>query len=168
RGTSFQERMAGGAYDRETGFQAAEAALMLGARDFTNNRLTWVGKIEDNATDLDCSNRTCAANPSGAIANNLWASVSTGTTDDEYTAIDATNPPQYVVQLLGDCSTTGAGSGYTGTTDQNEGGPGGTLLGNQGQCYRITARAIDPTIADNAERAQVLLQATYRMQERSP
>jgi len=31
RGTILQERMAGGAYDRETGFQAAEAALILGA-----------------------------------------------------------------------------------------------------------------------------------------
>ncbi|RCW66471.1 type IV pilus assembly protein PilX [Marinobacter nauticus] len=163
RGTIFQERMAGGAYDRETGFQAAEAALMLGARDFTNNRQAWVDKIDDNASDLDCSDRTCAANPSGVIANKLWASVSSGTTDSDFTAIDSANPPQYVVQLLGDCSSTGAGGGFTGTTDQNEGGPGGTLLANQGQCYRITARAIDPTTAANAERAQVLLQATYRM-----
>ena len=97
RGTIFQERMAGGAYDRETGFQAAEAALMLGARDFTNNRQAWVDKIDDNASDLDCSDRTCAANPSGVIDNTLWESVSSGTTDSDFTAIDSANPPQYVV-----------------------------------------------------------------------
>ncbi|MAO12706.1 pilus assembly PilX family protein [Marinobacter sp.] len=163
RGTIFQERMAGGAYDRETGFQAAEAALMLGARDFTNNRQTWVERIKDYESDLDCSDQTCAANPSGVIDNERWESVSSGTTDSDFTAIDSANPPQYVVQLLGDCSSTGAGGGFTGTTDQNEGGPGGTLLANQGQCYRITARAIDPENTANAERAQVLLQATYRM-----
>ncbi|MBN7770494.1 hypothetical protein KUV44_14895 [Marinobacter daepoensis] len=163
RGTILQERMAGGAYDRETGFQAAEAALMLGARDFTTNRQAWDQKIAANAAELDCSNRTCAANPSGQIANKLWNPVSSGTSDGDFTALDKTNLPQYVVQRLGPCSSTGAGAGFTGTTDQNEGGPGGSQLNNQGTCYRITARALDPTASMNADRAQVLLQATYRM-----
>lgn len=163
RGTILQERMAGGAYDRETGFQAAEAALMLGASDFIGNRQAWLDKIDDNSSELDCSDRSCASNPSGKIPNALWASVSTGTTESDFTAIDTSNPPQYVVQTMGNCSSTGAGGGFTGTTDQNEGGPGGSQLNNQGTCYRITARALDPTAAINAERAQVLLQATYRM-----
>lgn len=163
RGTILQERMAGGAYDRATGFQAAEAALALGADDFATNRQAWETKIASNDTDLDCSNRSCAANPSSEIDNSLWSSAPTGAADDQFTAIDASNPPQYVVQLLGICSSTGAGAGFTGTTDQNEGGPGGGQLNNQGTCYRITARAIDPTAAINADRAQVLLQATYRM-----
>jgi type IV pilus assembly protein PilX len=163
RGTILQERMAGGAYDRETAFQAAEAALMLGARDFISNRQAWLDKIDDNSSALDCSGRSCPSNPSGEISNALWASVSTGTTESDFTAIDTNNPPQYVVQTMGNCSSTGAGGGFTGTTDQNEGGPGGSQLNNQGTCYRITARALDPTAAINAERAQVLLQATYRM-----
>ncbi|BES69984.1 hypothetical protein RE428_10020 [Marinobacter nanhaiticus D15-8W] len=163
RGTILQERMAGGAYDRETGFQAAEAALMLAAQDFTSNPSTWDNEIAANASDLDCSNKSCASNPSGQIANARWKSVTSGTSASEFTAIDSSNPPQYVVQLLGDCSSTGAGGGFTGTTDQNEGGPGGSQLNNQGTCYRITARALDPTASVNADRAQVLLQATYRM-----
>lgn len=163
RGTILQERMAGGAYDRATGFQAAEAALMLGAEDFVSNRKSWETTIANNSTDLDCSNQSCASNPSGEIDNTLWNSAPTGAADDQFIAIDTSNPPEYVVQLLGTCSSTGAGAGFTGTTDQNEGGPGGGQLNNQGTCYRITARAIDPTAAINADRAQVLLQATYRM-----
>ncbi|MDP4549010.1 MULTISPECIES: pilus assembly PilX family protein [unclassified Marinobacter] len=163
RGTILQERMAGGAYDRETGFQAAEAALIMGARDFTSNRQTWEALIAANSASLDCSDKSCASNPSGQIANNLWQSIPNGTGQTEFTAIDSASPPQFVVQLLGNCSSTGVGTGYTGTTDQNEGGPGGTQLTNQGTCYRITARALDPTAAINAERAQVVLQATYRM-----
>lgn len=163
RGTILQEQMAGGAYDREVGFQAAEAALMVGAQDFVNNRQVWDSKIDANSAALDCSDQTCPSNPSGRIQNTLWQSVSTGTTESTFTAIDVSNPPQYVVQRLGDCSSTGAGTGFTGTTDQNQGGPGGSQLNNQGTCYRITARALDPTAAINADRAQVLLQATYRM-----
>ncbi|QBM18062.1 hypothetical protein MARI_21910 [Marinobacter sp. JH2] len=163
RGTILQERMAGGAYDRETGFQAAEAALIMGARAFTGNRQTWEAQIAANSAELDCSDKSCVSNPSGQITNSLWQSIAKGTGQTEFTAIDSANPPQFVVQLLGDCSSTGAGTGFTGTTDQNEGGPGGTQLTNQGTCYRITARALDPTAAINAERAQVVLQATYRM-----
>lgn len=163
RGTILQERMAGGAYDRETAFQAAEAALALGAEDFISNRQAWEAEIDSNASALDCSDQSCAANPSGAITNSLWKSVPSGTGENQFSAMDASNLPQYVVQLLGECSTTGAGGGFTGTTDQNEGGAGGSQLNNQGTCYRITARALDPTEPINAERAQVLLQATYRM-----
>jgi len=163
RGTILQERMAGGAYDRETGFQAAEAALILGATDFTNNRQAWDLLIADNADALDCSNQSCPANPSGQIANNLWRPVTAGNAENQFSAMDTDNPPQFVVQLLGACSASGAGIGFTGTTDQNEGGPGGSQLNDQGTCYRITARALDPTAAINAERSQVLLQATYRM-----
>lgn len=163
RGTILQERMAGGAYDRATGFQAAEAALMLGAQNFINNRQVWDAEIDSNSSALDCSNQSCDSNPSGEIANNLWHSVPTGSAESEFSSMDSSNPPQYVVQLLGVCSSTGTGAGFTGTTDQNEGGPGGSQLNNQGTCYRITARALDPTVAENADRAQVLLQATYRM-----
>lgn len=163
RGTILQERMAGGAYDRETAFQAAEAALMMGAQSFINSRQVWDAEIESNASALDCSNQSCVSNPSGKIPNNLWNSVPTGSAESEFSSIDSSNPPQYVVQLLGVCSSTGAGTGFSGTTDQNVGGPPASLLNSQGTCYRITARALDPTAAINTDRAQVLLQATYRM-----
>lgn len=164
RGTILQERMAGGAYDREIGFQASEAALMIGAQNFINNRSAWDDVIANNAAALDCSNQTCAANPSGNIATGLWVSIPDGSGGNQFSAMDAAIRPQFVVQLLGACSPAGSGPGFTGTTDQNEaGGETGSVLNNQGTCYRITARALDPTNAANAERAQVFLQATYRM-----
>lgn len=165
RGTIMQERMAGGAYDRETAFQAAEAALILGARDFIANQSSWLQTI-DSKTALDCRNKSCASNPSNdAALNTLWANVPSGDASDKFTAMDSANAPQYLVQLLGTCESGGMrGSGFTGTTDQNEAGPKGQQLSRApGTCYRITARAIDPTADDNAERAQVILQATYRM-----
>jgi type IV pilus assembly protein PilX len=165
RGTILQERMAGGAYDRETAFQAAEAALILGARNFIDNQSAWIDKIDKNAA-LDCRNKSCAGNPSLETAiNTLWSDVPEGAGSDDFTAIDAKNPPQYTVQLLGACEPGGVrGAGFTGTTDQNEAGPKGQQLSRPpGTCYRVTARAIDPTKTINAERAQVVLQATYRM-----
>lgn len=162
RGTILQERMAGGAYDRETAFQAAEAALLLGEQAFADDPGAWIDVIDDNDKELDCSRNTCTFNPSGQISEGLWTSVTGGSVDEGFAPIDASNPPQFVVQLLGPCSS-GLGGGFTGTTDQNEGGPKGAQLTDQGTCYRITARAIDPTEAMNAERAQVFLQSTYRM-----
>jgi len=164
RGTILQERMAGGAYDREIGFQAAEAALRIGAQNFINNRQTFEDAISANAGDLDCSNQTCAANPSGNIPNARWSPIPDGVGGNQFSAMDSSIRPEFVVQLLGPCSPAGTGGGFTGTTDQNEaGGETGSVLNNQGTCYRITARALDPTAAANAERAQVFLQATYRM-----
>lgn len=165
RGTIMQERMAGGAYDRETAFQAAEAALVLGARDFIADQSTWLETIDNNDA-LDCRDKSCASNPSNdATLDTLWNDVPSGVENDKFTAMDSANAPQYLVQLLGACESGGMrGSGFTGTTDQNEAGPKGQQLSRApGTCYRITARAIDPTEDDNAERAQVILQATYRM-----
>jgi type IV pilus assembly protein PilX len=165
RGTILQERMAGGAYDRGIGFQAAEAALMLGAQDFINNPAQYRGLIASNAS-LDCSNRTCAVNPEDDVAGGLWNNVPGGANATGFQPLEAGNPPQYVVQLLGDCSVVGGGGNFIGTTDQNTaGGGGGSQLNDQGTCYRITARSLNPAAAGNvnAERAQVILQATYRM-----
>ena len=161
RGTVMQERMAGGAYDRETAFQAAEAALALGAREFVADPSYWDGKRANNAA-LDCRDKSCASDPSPI---NEWKDIPSGNANDKFTALDPANAPQYLVQLLGACESGGMrGSGFTGTTDQNEAGPKGQQLSRApGTCYRITARAIDPTEDDNAERAQVILQATYRM-----
>jgi len=167
RGTILQERMAGGAYDREIGFQAAEAALMLGAQDFLANRSNWDDTI-DVTPALDCSNQTCAPNPSGTVANGLWSSIPDGDGATQFSAMDDAIRPQFLIQRLGACSEGGTGGNerYTPTTVRNEGGSedaSGGLDDVPRMCYRITARALDPTAAANAERAQVFLQATYRM-----
>jgi type IV pilus assembly protein PilX len=169
RGTTLQEQMAGNYYDRETAFQAAEAALRLGSDEFRGAQEDfWQQQIDANPDDLDCSQTSCPLNPSGAVADGLWRNIPTGTTLAGFDALDTANQPQYLVQLMGQC-TGSAGGGFVNVTDENEGGGGeGAYLQNQGTCYRITARAYDPDRAIggenvNAERAQVILQATWRI-----
>ena len=169
RGTALQEKMAGNYYDRETAFQAAEAALLLGSNEFrTSQSDNWNQLIANNEDDLDCSKNSCPLNPSGDIADGLWRSVPVGSSTTAFQAQEMANPPQYVVQLLGGCGNSAAG-GFVNATDENEAGGGeGTYLSSQGTCYRITARAYDPDQAIdgenvNTERAQVILQATWRI-----
>lgn len=167
RGTALQEQMAGNHYDREVAFQAAEAALVLGTQKYRNDHSSWDTKIEiDYPAELDCSNRTCALNPRDDVSNNLWETLPSSTTGFE--SLDTTNRPQYLVQRMGDCSI-GQGDGFVNVTDMGESGGGGSnYLQDQGTCYRITARAYNPKLTSdgekiNAERAQVVLQATWRL-----
>ncbi len=170
RGTTLQEKMAGNYFDRETAFQAAEAALRLGSDEFRGSRESfWRDRIRDNRDDLDCSESSCPLNPSGEVGDGLWRSVPMGAALTSFEAQDSANPPQYLVQLMGQCDGS-TGGGFVNVTDENEaGGGGGRYLQNQGTCYRITARAYDPDldIGDddnvNAERAQVILQAMWRL-----
>ena len=169
RGTTLQEKMAGNYSSRETAFQAAEASLRLGSDEFIGSQETyWMNLIANNPDDLDCSDTTCALNPSGAISDGLWRDIPEGSSDTAFQAIETGNPPQYVVQLLGGCAV-GAGGGFVNATDENEAGGGeGTYFAGGGTCYRITARAYDPdtTIGGenvNAQRSQVILQATWRI-----
>lgn len=166
RGTTLQEQMAGNHYDREVAFQAAEAALALGTQEYRNDRAHWDNKIEAQyPNELDCSNRTCALNPQNDVSNEAWESLPTGATIDGFQPFDPTNPPQYLVQRMGDCSIA-VGDGFVNVTDMNiSGGGSGSYLQNQGTCYRITARAYNPAAAGdiNADRAQVILQATWRL-----
>lgn len=167
RGTALQEQMAGNHYDREVAFQAAEAALALGAQEYRNDSSSWNKKIEtDHPAELDCSNQTCSLNPRDDVPNNLWESLPNSSAGFE--PLDSANRPQYLVQRMGDCSI-GQGDGFVNVTDMgNSGGGGSSYLQDQGTCYRITARAYDPKLMSdgeniNAERAQVILQATWRL-----
>lgn len=173
RGTTLQERMAGNYYDRETAFQAAEAALQLGAMEFLGEQEDlWNQRIDANVDALDCSKNACPLNPSGAVPSGLWRNVPVDNSDAGFSPLDATNPPQYLVQRMGPCTGSASG-GFVNVTDENEaGGGGGSYLQDQGICYRITARAYDPglTVGEdedeenvNAKRAQVILQATWRI-----
>lgn len=170
RGTTLQEQMAGNFYDRETAFQAAEAALQLGSDEFIGSQSDfWTQRISSNVDDLDCSQTSCPLNPSGAVNDGLWRSIPMGGTATSFQAMDTANPPQYVVQRMGTCAGTATGGGVVNVTDENEaGGGGGAYLQSQGACYRITARAYDPNRATggenvNAQRSQVILQATWRI-----
>lgn len=159
RGTTLQEKMAGNQYDRGVAFQAAEAALALGAQEYRDDRSSWDDKIERPGPNnkLDCSKNTCAINPEKDGLDSEWVSL-TG-----FQPLDPGNYPQYLVQRMGDCSIS-VGDGFVNVTDKNiSGGGGGSSLQRQGTCYRITARAYDPTKPINAERAHVILQATWRL-----
>jgi len=157
RGTSLQERMAGNTYDREMSFQAAEAALNVGANDLVSN----LASYSFNTAGTDCVNNNCEPNPvtDPNVTAGDWTKVQTSKTGTgpavfktPYTA--AKDQPAYVVQRMGACGS-GSGAGFVFTNDQNN--PSYSVQ-SSGQCYRITARS-----GSNQDRSQVVLQATYEM-----
>ncbi len=168
RGTTLQEKMSSNSFDRETAFQAAEAAMEVAARRLTSDMATFETAINTH-DELDCTNRLCSLNPGDDVPAAAWFDVTDGVGDVNFSARDSAIRPQFVVQDMGSCSTDVGGGDFVGTTDQNEAGGGkGLYFSDSGQCYRITARAIDPALqidgADvSADRAQVVLQATYRL-----
>ncbi|WP_322521579.1 PilX N-terminal domain-containing pilus assembly protein [Guyparkeria halophila] len=168
RGTTLQEKMSSNSFDRETAFQAAEAAMEVAATRLTSDLVTFETAVNTYA-ELDCTNRLCAINPGQDVPAAAWFDVTDGVGDTNFSARDSAIRPQFVVQDMGSCATGVGGGNFVGTTDQNEAGGGaGTYFNDTGQCFRITARAIDPALeidgADvNADRAQVILQATYRL-----
>ncbi|MCL7751031.1 pilus assembly protein [Guyparkeria hydrothermalis] len=168
RGTTLQEKMSSNSFDRETAFQAAEAAMQVAAARLTTEFATFETAINTHA-ELDCTNRLCAINPGDDVPAAAWFDVTDGVGDINFSARDSAIRPQFVVQDMGSCSTGVGGGDFVGTTDQNEAGGGaGSYFNDTGQCFRVTARAIDPALEIdganvNADRAQVVLQATYRL-----
>jgi len=168
RGTTLQEKMSSNSFDRETAFQAAEAAMEVAAARLTSEFATFETAI-NTYDELNCTNRLCAVNPADDVPAAAWFDVTDGVGDINFSARDSAIPPQFVVQDMGSCATGVGGGDFVGTTDQNEAGGGaGSYFNDTGQCFRVTARAIDPALEIdganvNADRAQVVLQATYRL-----
>lgn len=150
RGTTMQQQMTSNFYDREIGFQSAEAALRAGE--------SWVVANSTNTTTLrNCTNQQCIADPfdSGGALGGEIQSVPTATFD---AGTLGTGQPQYVVEFMGVCSSTSSGN-FQFTNDQNNQGGGGSLTAS-GTCYRVTARS-NPNAATN-ERSQIILQSIVR------
>ena len=163
RGTSLQEKMAGNSFDREVSFQATEAALTTGAQRVSTN----LASFDFSVQGLDCTdpNTDCFDNPMDNNAvNGLWTTVPNGTGSDQFSARDQANRPQYIVQRVL-CPPTAGGSGSGGrSTSGDQVTDLGTLLGGTGECYRVTARNLNPAAANavNNDRALVLVQGIYK------
>lgn len=161
RGTSLQEKMAGNSYDREIGFQAAEAALNVAANTISTN----AASLSFTTAGLDCTDYSvvCPDNPNNdATLNGAWVSVPVGTAATNFTAFTSTNPPQYIIQkVVCPPSAGGAGTGGVSTAIDQVGDLTSQINGS-GTCYRATARSLDPAAAGNNNRAIVLLQSTFR------
>jgi len=150
RGTTMQQQMTSNFYDREVGFQSAEAGLRAGE--------AWAVANQTNTTLLrNCTNQQCIADPfdTGGATGAEIQSVPTATFD---AGALGTGQPQYVVEFMGACNINGGGN-FQFTNDQNNQG-GGSSLTASGTCYRVTARS-NPNAATN-DRSQIILQSIVR------
>lgn len=151
RGTTMQQQMTSNFYDREVGFQSAEAGLRAGE--------TWVVANPTNTTNLrNCLNQQCIADPfdTGGATGAEIQSVPTSTFN---AGSLGTGQPQYVVEFMGTCNSVGGGN-FQFTNDENNQGGGGSLT-SSGTCYRVTARS-NPNAATN-DRSNVILQSIVRL-----
>lgn len=152
RGTNMQQQMTSNFYDRELGFQSAEAGLRAGE--------SWVTANSTNTALIrNCSiaGTQCIANPfdTGGASSSLFQSVATGTFNAG--PLNA-GQPQFVVEFMGSCDPNGGNFQFT--NDQNNQGGGGSLT-SAGVCYRVTARS-NANAATN-DRSQVTLQSIVRI-----
>ncbi len=151
RGTTMQQQMTSNFYDREIGFQAAEAGLRDGE--------AWVTNSANAATaraNRDCTAQQCVADPfdlpQGTLTP-LLHNVATSTFD---AGALGSGQPQYVVEFMGACNIDGGNFKFT----NDENGDGTPPLVSAGTCYRVTARS-NPNATTN-ERSNVILQSIVR------
>lgn len=163
RGTSLQEKMAGNTFDRAQTFQIAEGAIDLAARTILPPAATPSPVSYNSPGVTDCSAGACADNPATDTATTYpWVQIQSssavaGTSDTSQLVSMYGNSSSYLIQYMGQCTTTGGGS-FQFTNDQNNQGGGGSLQ-TSSQCYRITARSG----ASSSDRSQIVLQAIYRV-----
>lgn len=158
RGTSLQEKMAGNAFDRETAFQAAEAALAVGLERVVSDLSAIESRIAANA-ELDCSTRTCEDNPALEVDAGAWFPVVSGTGLYGFEARDSASTPQFVVQYMGEFESTSE------QTTQLSGcaSYGGCGVGPKSRKFRVTARSRASDETSVAQRSVVILQATLTL-----
>ncbi|WP_266169535.1 pilus assembly PilX family protein [Dyella subtropica] len=150
RGTTMQQKMAANFYDRETAYQAAEAALRQGE--------VAVQAATSSSVFRDCtpaSTNKCLPNPfADSTVSSSAAVVTVDKTKFDAGAL-AASQPQYVVEYLGNFVIPPPSvhqlsncSGYS---------PCGAE--NTADFYRVTARSGPEDVKD---RASVVLQTVYR------
>jgi len=149
RGVTVQQRMTANFYDREVGFQAAEAGLRAGE----DTVATGTG----NVRICTPGGEHCAANP--FTDPNLNSTFIQPVPTTAYQAgSNAPGQPQFVVELIcNDCQTTG---GPAPCQSANCGSYGAQTGAPTTWYYRITARSGDPAAAGSS-RAIVTLQSMY-------
>jgi type IV pilus assembly protein PilX len=150
RGTVMQERMSGNLLDRSIAFQAAESALRE-AEAIARTAPDFPG-APGVAADSVCLNGLCQM-PTGAV--DRWNSIPVGQWRNATAPLGPLNAgqAQFIIEEIGTGETSPGCSANT-SVDPLE---SGCLTPR----YRITARGIDPTVAANANRSQVILTANY-------
>lgn len=172
RGTTVQQRMTANFYDRETGFQNAEAALRAGE--------ALLSDLDNPILDGDFRNcqvegstaSICLANPfndPNLDADLIKTVAATGDAVFNFIAgTTSAGQPQFVIELLcggedgtESCSGEGEASECQSANCQSYGTE--DLAAAPYAYYRITARSGDPTSEEGAGRAVVILQAMFQV-----
>jgi type IV pilus assembly protein PilX len=154
RGTIMQQKMAANLYDRQIGFQSAEAAMRVAASLIVANP----GLVARNCR---AGGVVCLANPftDPTLPAGTVQTVAIGTAAGQFTASGvATGQPQYVIENMGTWANPTANTGFGQTANsRNYGITGGSATAIY---YRVTARSGDP--AQVGARAVVTLQAMIK------
>lgn len=155
RGTIMQQKMAANMYDRQIGFQGAEAAMRAAAALISSNP----GMVWHNC---QAGGVVCLANPFSdpTLPTASIHSVQTGTGVGQFTtsAVAAPGQPQFVIENMGTWANPTANTGFGQTANShNYGVTGGSATAIY---YRVTVRSGDPAVV--GERAVVTLQAMIR------
>lgn len=154
RSTIMQQKLAANQFDRQVGFQSAEAGMRAAAAQIA---------INPGVVARNCSSGgvVCLVNPfddpklpSGAIKTVVSGSA-TGQFAKSSVAI---SQPQFVVESMGNWFDPSSSTGYNQSANSAQYGAQGTSTTSV--YYRITARSGDP--ATVGDRAVVTLQATIK------
>lgn len=149
RGNTIQQRMTANFYDREIAFQAAEAALRVGAASLA---VSGIGIRNCGPGGI-----TCTIDPFKSGNLNV-DHIHTVTATQFAIGGNAASQPQYVIENLGAWPNPDSNTGFDQSANAAQYGAQG--LSQTSIYYRITARSGDP--ASIGERSVVTLQATYR------
>ncbi|MDA3877024.1 MAG: hypothetical protein PF483_08035, partial [Halothiobacillus sp.] len=147
--------------DRAQAFQVTEATLDFAARTILPPAPAPIAASYNVQGQTNCANAPCADNPATAIPNAAgWifpppVKTGAGTSNTGNIVSLYGNTPSYIIQYMGNCTSSSKGN-FQFTNDQNNQGGGGSMQ-TSNTCYRITARG-----GAVAGRAQIVLQAVYR------
>jgi type IV pilus assembly protein PilX len=155
--TILQNKAASNQYDRQIGFQSAEAAMRVASALLPNNPKLVARNCQTGGT-------VCYANPF-ADPNLPSGSINTVTTgsgsDTTFTASAvAAMQPQFVIESLGQFVNTSSDVGFGNTANSHNYGVQGSST--TALYYRITARSCDPAASACDNRAIVTLQAVVK------
>ncbi len=154
RGTIMQQKMASNLYDREVGFQSAEAAMRTATALITSNPGLAARNCQAGGVVCMANPFTDPGLPAGSIKD-----VATGTATGQFTASSvARGQPQYVVENMGNWHDPNSNTGFNQTANSAQYGAQGTST--TAIYYRVTARSGDP--ATVGDRAVVTLQAMIK------
>jgi len=154
RGTIMQQKMASNLFDRQIGFQSAEAAMRVAAAQVATNP----GIVARNCS---AGGVVCLVNPftDPNLPISKIQTVASGTAAGQFTrSAVAFSQPQFVVENMGNWFDPSSSTGYNQTANAAQYGAQGTSTTSV--YYRITARSGDP--ATVGDRAVVTLQATIK------